>query len=52
MSSTNCLLPNNGFCLNFRVRMVNSLIALRWRSARSGEGLHARGARVAGGGLE
>merc|ERR1719401_2466302 len=27
MSRTNCFLPNNGFCLNFRVRMVNSNIA-------------------------
>merc|ERR1719401_230982 len=26
MSSTNCFLPSNGFCLNLRVRMVNSLI--------------------------
>merc|ERR1719343_280675 len=27
MSRTNCFLPNSGFVLNFRVRMVNSLIA-------------------------
>merc|ERR1719444_565624 len=24
MSSTNCRLPSSGFCLNLRVRMVNS----------------------------
>merc|ERR1719408_826844 len=24
MSSTNCLRPRRGFCLNLRVRMVNS----------------------------
>merc|ERR1719343_656421 len=27
MSRTNCFLPSRGFCLNFRVRMVKSLIA-------------------------
>merc|ERR1719188_478007 len=27
MSKTNCFLPSKGFCLNFRVRMVKSLIA-------------------------
>merc|ERR1719238_658354 len=26
MSSTNCFLPNNGFCLNLRVRIVKSPI--------------------------
>merc|ERR1719408_51056 len=27
MSSTNCFLPRSGFCLNLRVRIVNSGIA-------------------------
>merc|ERR1719184_614368 len=27
MSRTNCFLPRSGFCLNFRVRIVNSLMA-------------------------
>merc|ERR1719494_527100 len=27
MSRTNCFLPSNGFCLNFRVRTVKSLMA-------------------------
>merc|ERR1740120_87080 len=27
MSRTNCFLPNKGFCLNLRVRMVKSPIA-------------------------
>merc|ERR1719436_23337 len=27
MSRTNCLLPNSGFCLNLRVRIVKSLMA-------------------------
>merc|ERR1740123_157119 len=26
MSRTNCFLPSKGFCLNFRVRMVKSLM--------------------------
>merc|ERR1719188_1533329 len=39
MSRTNCLLPSKGFCLNFRVRIVKSLIAcreglLRWDGGR------------------
>merc|ERR1719263_342530 len=28
MSRTNCLRPSSGFCLNLRVRMVNSTIVL------------------------
>merc|ERR1719272_2139073 len=28
MSRTNCLRPSSGFCLNLRVRMVNSDMAL------------------------
>merc|ERR1719442_390036 len=31
MSKTNCFLPSKGFCLNFRVRMVKSLIASAYR---------------------
>merc|ERR1719401_2085470 len=31
MSSTNCFLPSKGFCLNLRVRIVNSNIAARRR---------------------
>merc|ERR1719171_1646854 len=27
MSSTNCLRPRSGFCLNLRVRIVNSTMA-------------------------
>merc|ERR1719188_2615421 len=26
MSNTNCFLPNRGFCLNLRVRIVKSLM--------------------------
>merc|ERR1719215_726200 len=34
MSKTNCFLPSRGFCLNFRVRMVKSLIFPRPRRGR------------------
>merc|ERR1719229_493844 len=37
MSRTNCFLPNSGFVLNLRVRMVNSLIV------NAGLGSRARG---------
>merc|ERR1719491_1972554 len=44
MSRTNCLLPSSGFCLNLRVRMVNSGMA-EGLGAR-GRGLECRCARV------
>merc|ERR1719401_3368695 len=39
MSRTNCFLPNSGFVLNFRVRMVNSLMA----ASRRAHGVVGRG---------
>merc|ERR1719259_1003423 len=36
MSRTNCFLPNSGLVLNFRVRIVNSLMAAAGDSMEKG----------------
>merc|ERR1719401_2638237 len=43
MSSTNCFLPNKGFCLNFRVRTVNSNMAEGRGAGRGGGNLEELG---------
>merc|ERR1740138_1112811 len=48
MSSTNCLRPRRGFCLNLRVRIVNSDIALARKPRGALENEAAWGARGAG----